>query len=154
MELSSQAAAVAQDPAPDANNNHHHDIHGIPPQFLQAKHWHYSSVKKSVLDLDEDVIDFRRGLSPHQKQILQEKDILPASTVQAACEAYKNAYLRSDETVQGVEDVRIYEHTEFPGKSYREMVHAEKLNNARSTYPARAIASRDTSALHIPDHAS
>jgi hypothetical protein len=114
MELSTAAAAVETVPSP--NGSHHHDTHAIPPTFIQKVHWHYSSVKRIALDLDEDVIDFRRGLTAGQKEVLKPVGSLHASAVEAACTSYKKAYLGSNEDVQGLEDVRIYEHAEFPGR--------------------------------------
>jgi hypothetical protein len=114
MELSTAANAAAGD-----NDDHHHDTHAMPPAFIQKAHWHYSSVKETTLDLDEHVIDFRRGLTIHQKSVLQPVGSLLASTVEAACTAYKKAYLGSTEAVQGLEDVTIYEHSEFPGRRWK-----------------------------------
>ena len=105
---------------PDAATNgshHHHDTHALPPAFIQKAHWHYSSVKKAALDLDEDVIDFRRGLTIKQKEELKHVDTMPAARIATACQAYKDAYLDSTEGIQGVEDVPIYEHNDFPGMS-------------------------------------
>jgi alkylated DNA repair protein alkB family protein 1 len=115
MELST---ATSNATAPEANG-HHHDTHAVPPAFIQKAHWHYSSVKKAVLDLDEDVIDFRRGLTAHQKDVLKPVNTLPASAIEAACMAYKKAYLGSTEEIQDIEDVTVYEHIEFPGKRWK-----------------------------------
>ena len=110
----STATAEAACTAEDA---HHHDTHAVPPAFIQKAHWHYSSVKKAELDLDEDVIDFRRGLTAKQKNALRQAGVMPMSKIGEACRAYKEAYLGSKEDVQNVQDVPMYEHTEFPGKN-------------------------------------
>lgn len=103
---------------PDATPNgshHHHDTHALPPAFIQKAHWHYSSVKRAALDLDEDVIDFRRGLTVKQKNDLKHVDSMPGTKIGTACQAYKDTCLGSVEDVRGVEGVPIYEHNDFPG---------------------------------------
>ena len=117
MNVATAAAATTPIPNGSSNEVHHHDTHALPPAFIQKAHWHYSSVKKAVLDLDEDVIDFRRGLTAQQKNALKHVDTLSASTIQSACENYKEALLGSTDEVEGIEDVKIYEHTDFPGKA-------------------------------------
>lgn len=117
MDISTSAPTV--ETAPHSDVAHHHDTHAVPPAFIHKAHWHYSSVKKSALDLDEDVIDFRRGLTTQQKNALKPVGNMSASTINTACRAYKQAYLGSTEDVQDVGDVTIYEHSDFPGKRWK-----------------------------------
>jgi hypothetical protein len=101
---------------PDTSSHHHHDTHALPPEFIQKAHWHYASVKKAELDLDEKVIDFRRGLTAQQKSALRHVGTMSATQVGKACRAYKEGYLGSAVDIENVQDVTIYEHTDFPGE--------------------------------------
>lgn len=113
----STAVAVAEDTR-TSPSNHHHDIHALPPAFIQKAHWHYSSVKKAALDLDEDVVDFRRGLTAQQRNVLKPLDNIPSTVVADACKVYKQSYFGQQDDVRLEEnagEVTIYEHAEFPG---------------------------------------
>lgn len=117
MNMGTATTEAASDPATPSNGAHHHEIHALPPAFIQKAHWHYTSVKKASLDLDENVIDFRRGLTPQQKHELTSVGIISASTIASACQGYKQARLDSNQPVDGVQDATIYEHKTFPGRS-------------------------------------
>jgi hypothetical protein len=114
----STAAAIAETTS-NLDSNHHHDTHAMPPEFIQKVHWHYSAVKKATLDFDEDVIDFRGGLTVKQKQDLQPVETMSTTQIQTACDAYKKAYIESSDPVDDVSNVTVYEHKEFPGKRGR-----------------------------------
>ncbi|KIW08760.1 uncharacterized protein PV09_00698 [Verruconis gallopava] len=107
---SSSVALVEQ-----SGDAHHHDRHAIPPMFIQKAHWHYSTVKKAALDLDEDVVDFRRGLTLKQKNDLKIVGSLSAKRLETVCSQYIQARVGTSEAMEGLEDVTIYEHNDFPG---------------------------------------
>lgn len=97
----------------------HHDTHALPPVFIQKTHWHYQSVKRTDLDNDPEVIDFTRGLSEKQQEILKPVGTVQAATIEAASIAYRNAASGDEHDTSSlgeeVEDVIVYEHAEFPG---------------------------------------
>jgi len=107
--------AAAENVSRSPQTNHHHDTHALPPAFIQKAHWHYTSVKRATLDADEDVIDFRRGLTAQQIQALKPIGTVAASRINEACQAYKDAYLGSVHDVHDIKDVTIFEHHHFPG---------------------------------------
>jgi hypothetical protein len=150
MNLSTATAQVA----PDSGSAHHHDTHALPPAFIQKAHWHYASVKKAELDLDEDVIDFRRGLTAQQKNALRLISNMSAPQVEKACRAYKEDYLGSEEDVQGVEEVRIFEHTDFPGKMSNSSVRASTKFCSRPSNTSRSSAARNSSHVHVSNSPS
>ncbi|KAK8215459.1 hypothetical protein M8818_002080 [Zalaria obscura] len=90
----------------------------MPPQFIQEVYWHYNKIKLEDLQDDEAVIDFGRGLSEHQKRLLKPVRRIPASVVESACKAFRNAALNieSDAPLETqITDVIVYEHEHFPG---------------------------------------
>lgn len=96
----------------------HLDTHALPPNFIQDSHWHYNQVKKADLDSDLQIIDFEKGLSESQKCVVTCVDAIAASRVCEASTAYKKAFLNCEDTAedaQDVQDVPIYEHSDFPG---------------------------------------
>ncbi|KAF2281087.1 oxidoreductase domain-containing protein [Westerdykella ornata] len=108
MELSTAAAS-----APNSTSNHHHDTHALPPNFIQREHWRYQTMRKSELEQNPEVFDLRK-YSEFTKEQLEKwscAGVIPASQIQAACEAYNGGQSLRD----AAKDARIFEHRDFPG---------------------------------------
>lgn len=90
----------------------HHDTHAMPPQFIQREHWRYQSMRKGALEKDPDVVDLRNrdSLSESQQQAWEPTGVIPASRIEAACEAYSGRPLQTPP-----HDAPIFEHRDFPG---------------------------------------
>jgi len=91
----------------------HHDTHAQPPKFIQKEHWRYQSMRKADLETDPDIMDLGKweALTEEQKKTWTLAGVIPASRVQAACEAYAGG--RAPRTA--TRDVPFYEHRDFPG---------------------------------------
>jgi hypothetical protein len=100
--------------------DHHRDTHAIPPQFIQEQYWHYNKIKISDLEQDESVVNWDKGLSEEQAKVLKPVSTISKSAIEKACIAFRNAALgtEGDETPleTEIDDVTVYEHTDFPGK--------------------------------------
>jgi len=96
----------------------HHEIHALPPRFIQETYWRYNKIKTVDLEADQTVIDFGRGLTDQQRCVLKPVKTLSAARIQAACKAFRNAALgmESDDPLRTKsQDVAVYEHEHFPG---------------------------------------
>jgi len=94
------------------------DTHATPPQFIQEAYWHYNRIKLDDLKRDESVIDFGRGLSDEQKELLIPVRTILASTIESTCKAFRDKVLgvEGKEPLQSeIQDVVVYEHAKFPG---------------------------------------
>ncbi|KAH7355751.1 oxidoreductase domain-containing protein [Pyrenochaeta sp. MPI-SDFR-AT-0127] len=91
----------------------HHDTHATPPQFIQQEHWRYQSMKKAELEADPNVFDLnkRAQFTTEQKDMWRPAGIVPATRIEAACQAYAGGKPLS----APVDDVQIFEHRDFPG---------------------------------------
>lgn len=91
----------------------HHDTHATPPQFIQKEHWRYQSMRKADLDTDPDIFDLskRDQFSEDHKDIWRPAGIIPATQIEAACQAYA----RGKPLAIPAEDAQIFEHRDFPG---------------------------------------
>ncbi|KAH4116023.1 hypothetical protein HBI70_168250 [Parastagonospora nodorum] len=91
----------------------HHDTHATPPEFIQKAHWRYQSMRRADLESDPNVFDLskRQNFTEEQKDIWRPAGIIPASRIQAACEAYAGGQPLSAQH----HDAPIFEHRDFPG---------------------------------------
>jgi alkylated DNA repair protein alkB family protein 1 len=73
------------------------------------------------LENDTSVVDWDKGLSEEQTKVIKPVSTISKSAIEQACIAFRNAALGTEgdepplETE--IEDVTVYEHTDFPGKS-------------------------------------
>lgn len=142
--------------------DHHRDTHAIPPQFIQEQYWHYNKIKISDLEQDESVVDWNKGLSEEQAKVLKPVSTISRSAIEKACIAFRNAALGTEgnETPleTEIEDVTVYEHTDFPGKlcnSFSTECHQQSIlnNGIRFADSARNSPTRDAGPLDITNHA-
>lgn len=96
----------------DVDRRHHHDTHAIPPKFVQLAYLHYNKIKIADLNCDENVIDFRRGLTKEQAAVVKVIGTISGLAIQKACSIYDGGMDSGQTTIK---DVQIYEHQDFPG---------------------------------------
>jgi alkylated DNA repair protein alkB family protein 1 len=101
----------------EQSNGREHDVHAMPPQAICDLYKKYQKAENASIDADNDIVDFRRGLTSEQ-----QKSIVPVDTIssQVIVEAEK-AFRRTNGLNEVVGDATIpnsctiYEHKEFPG---------------------------------------
>lgn len=133
----------------------------MPPQFIQEQYWHYNKVKISDLEKDESVVNWDKGLTEEQANVLRPVSTISRSAIEKACIAFRNAALgtEGDESPLGteIEDVTVYEHTDFPGElcvSSAECSDQLILNNeTRFANSSGHSPTRDSGSLDIANHA-
>lgn len=91
---------------------HHHDTHAIPPKFVQLAYLHYNKIKIPDLNADDNVIDFRRGLTEEQSLVVKPIGTISGLAIRRACSIYDGGQEPDENMIQ---DVQIYEHQDFPG---------------------------------------
>ncbi|KAF9700447.1 hypothetical protein EKO04_001960 [Ascochyta lentis] len=91
----------------------HHDTHATPPEFIQKEHWRYQSMRKAELESDPNIFDLskRNEFSPEKRDIWRPAGVVPASRIEAACQAYAGGRPLSTQPA----DAPIFEHRDFPG---------------------------------------
>ncbi|KAF2681806.1 oxidoreductase domain-containing protein [Lentithecium fluviatile CBS 122367] len=106
MDLSTAAAS-------EKRGSVHHDTHATPPTFIQKEHWRYQSMRKADLEQDSSIVDLSKWevFTEEQKRIWAPAGVMPASQIQAACEAYAGG--RPLKTPP--RDAPYFENRDFPG---------------------------------------
>lgn len=91
----------------------------MPPQAICNVYKKYQKMSDAAVDQDLEVVDFRRGLSDVQKEIIVPADTVPAELIEEARKVFKSGQSGAEhesEDVQLPEACTIYEHKDFPGK--------------------------------------
>ncbi|KAF1970713.1 oxidoreductase domain-containing protein [Bimuria novae-zelandiae CBS 107.79] len=106
MDLSTAAAV-------EVKGTVQHDTHAQPPEFIQRQHWKYQSMRRADLENDSSIQDLSewQKLTDKQKETWIPAGAIPASQIQAACEAYAGE--KPLQTI--VQDAPFFEHRDFPG---------------------------------------
>jgi alkylated DNA repair protein alkB family protein 1 len=72
------------------------------------------------LENDTSVVNWDKGLSEEQAKVIRPVSTISKIAIEKACIAFRNAALgtEGDESPleTEIEDVTVYEHTDFPGK--------------------------------------
>jgi hypothetical protein len=112
------------------------------------------------LENDDSVVDWDKGLSEEQAKVIKPVSTISKIAIEKACIAFRNAALgtEGDESPlkTEIDDVTVFEHTDFPGKLEEccRMRWILELNNiTRFANSARNPTSRNSSPLDIANHA-
>jgi hypothetical protein len=112
------------------------------------------------LENDDSVVDWDKGLNEEQAKLIKPVSTISKNAIEKACIAFRNAALgtEGDESPleTEIEDVTVYEHTDFPGKldEVYWMRWTPELNNInRLANSSRYLTARNSSPLDIANHA-
>src|ERR1700712_4355568 len=101
----------------EQSNGRKHDVHAMPPQAICDLYKKYQKADNASIDVDLDIVDFRRGLTSEQ-----EKRIVPVDTVASEVIVEAEMAFRStneddlgDRVTKSPPSCTIYEHMDFPG---------------------------------------
>lgn len=88
------------------------DAHQKPPDFLKDVYKKYQKLKGVALEQDEDIIDFKRGLSIKQEDLFKVTEWMSPEATQAVFKAFED----NNETPLILPDrIYAYHHLELPG---------------------------------------
>jgi alkylated DNA repair protein alkB homolog 1 len=92
----------------------------MPPQAICNMYKKYQKMDDASVDGDLNVVDFRRGLDPEQREKIVPVDVVSSEVIAAAQKAFKSCcQLGNGEAVDlsfAPEACTIYEHKDFDGQ--------------------------------------
>ncbi|CAG8957694.1 hypothetical protein HYFRA_00000029 [Hymenoscyphus fraxineus] len=100
------------------SESRHHDTHALPPHAICDLYFHYQKMSDSDVSNDVSIVDFKRGLTDTQKEVIVPVNTISAEVIGEAQRVFresgKDLCVSGDMGVE-VEACTIYEHTSFPG---------------------------------------
>ena len=88
------------------------DAHEVAPGLVRQCFKHYQKLSREAIDCDEDILDFRRGLSYSQQQLITQSSEIPVLDVARACLFLAR---RDDSISETCSAACIYEVKSMPG---------------------------------------
>ncbi len=99
------------------------DTHQRPPESIKSIYKFYQTLKLDDLDVNPDILDFRRGLSLEQKEQCKQVDTMLSETVRDACIRFGHPRQDDDDDDYAhFVDTPIFEHGKVPGEALEQSV--------------------------------
>ncbi|KAE8454598.1 hypothetical protein EG329_000221 [Mollisiaceae sp. DMI_Dod_QoI] len=99
------------------NKHHGHDTHALPPQAICNLYKKYQKMDDASITKDLEVVDFGRGLTKQQQELIIPVDTVSSELIGAARDKFMNHWpsYSSAPRDSTPKSCTVYEHKDFPG---------------------------------------